>query len=126
MDGKRRVHGGLDLQNSISSITFPISTHTLWKVGMEPEGKDFRLDDNVKKILPADNLALRGMQHNPLCPLCNYFPKDARHFIINCTFANEVTRFMWNWCHFQGLPLACPLNLELASWLHANAARADL
>jgi hypothetical protein len=78
-----------------------------------------------QKILTADNLASRGMQHNPLCPLCNAFPEDARHLLINYELAKEVLRLMWNWCHFQGSPSTCPNDQDPASWIAANAARAD-
>jgi hypothetical protein len=103
----------------------PFQVGRLWKASVEPKVKVFSLTAMHQKILTADNLASRGMQHNPLCPLCNAFPEDARHLLINCEFAKEVLRLMWNWCHFQGSPSTCPNGQDPASWIAANAARAD-
>jgi hypothetical protein len=42
------------------------------------------------KILTINNLAGRGMMHNPLCPLCGREPEDAKHLLINCDFTKEI------------------------------------
>jgi hypothetical protein len=69
-----------------------------------------------QRILRADNLASRGMQPNPLCPLCNSIPEDAR----------EVLRLLWSWFHLQGWPSACSLQQGPVDWLYSNAARANV
>jgi hypothetical protein len=61
------------------------------------------MDNNVSKD-SYDNLASRGMQPNPLCPLCDSGPEDAKHLLINCNFTREVIRLLWSWFHLQGSP----------------------
>jgi hypothetical protein len=77
-----------------------------------------------QRILTADNLASRGLQHNPSYPLCNSNPEDARHLLINCTFAREVHRLVWSWFHFQGTPTNCLTHSDPARRLVASATRA--
>jgi hypothetical protein len=78
-----------------------------------------------QRILTADNLASMGMNHNPICPLCNLNPEDARHLLINYQFAREVTHLLWSWFQLQGSPSYCSLQQGPTDWLHANAAKAN-
>jgi hypothetical protein len=87
------------------------------------EGQSFQMDSHASTILTADNLASRGLQHSPSCPLCNSNPEDARHLLINCIFAREVHRLVWSWFHFLGMPTNCSTRLDPARWLAASATR---
>jgi hypothetical protein len=64
----------------------------LWKAKTEPKVKTFAWTTMHQKILTTGNLAVRGMQHDPLCPLCNLEPEDAKYLLINCVFTKEVYR----------------------------------
>jgi hypothetical protein len=78
-----------------------------------------------KKNLTTDNLASRGMQHNLLCPLCGSHPEDTDHLLIQCPFAKEVIGLLWSWFQLQGTPTSRLSQMDLASCLVANAARAN-
>jgi hypothetical protein len=103
----------------------PFQVGNLWKSRVEPKVKVSAWTAMHKKILTASNLASRGMQHNSLCPLCNSSLEDIEHLLIACPFANEVTRLLWSWFQFQGAPTT-GVHTEPASWLAANAVRANL
>jgi hypothetical protein len=103
----------------------PFQVGKLWKARVEPKVKVFGWTAMHQRILTADNLASRGLQHDPSCPLCNSSPEDARHLLINCNFAREVLRLLWPWFDFQGSPTICSMSSDLASWLAANAAMAQ-
>jgi hypothetical protein len=102
----------------------PFEVGKLWKASVEPKVKVFEWMAMHQRILTADNQALRGLQHNPSCPLCNSNPEDARHLLINCTFAQEVHQLVWSWFHFQGTPTNYPMRADPARWLAASATRA--
>jgi hypothetical protein len=59
-------------------------SNKLWKAKTEPKVKIFASTMMHQKILTADNLVVRGMQHDPLYLLCNSKPKDAKHLLVNC------------------------------------------
>ena len=40
--------------------------------------------------MKADNLAIRGIPHNPICPLCSNSPETAQHLLEDCSFSSEV------------------------------------
>jgi hypothetical protein len=77
----------------------------LWITKTEPNVKVFGWTAMHQKILTADNLEARGMQHSPICPLCNQTPEDARHLLINCPFTREVLHLLWSWYVKVGLNL---------------------
>jgi hypothetical protein len=64
----------------------PFQSKRLWKARTEPKVKIFGWTTMHQEILTADNLGIRGMQHNPLCPLCNAEPENVKHLLINCVF----------------------------------------
>jgi C4-type Zn-finger protein len=53
-----------------------------------------------KRILTADNLAARGMQHNPMCPLCNNHTEYTENLLIDCPFNKEVLKLLWAWYQY--------------------------
>jgi hypothetical protein len=55
---------------------------------------------------------------------CNSNPEDARHLLINCTFAQEVLRLVWSWFDFQRTSTNCLMRSDPANWLAASAVRA--
>jgi hypothetical protein len=48
----------------------PFRVGKLWTMKVEPKVKFFGWTAMHQKIMTADNLAARGMQHNNACPLC--------------------------------------------------------
>jgi hypothetical protein len=101
----------------------PFKVGKLWKASVEPKVKVFGWSAMHQRILTANILASRGLQHSPSYPLCNSNPEDARYLLINCNFAQEVLWLLWSWFDFQGRPTTCSMRSDLASWLAANAAR---
>jgi hypothetical protein len=93
----------------------PFQVGKLWKASVESKVKIFGWTAMHQRILTVDNLASRGMHHNPLCPLCNSYLEDARHLLINYPFAREVLRYIWSWFHLQGSPSVCLANQEPAN-----------
>jgi hypothetical protein len=61
----------------------PFQVGQLWKAKAEPKIKLFGWTAMHHKILIADCLAARGMQHNQFCPLCNTHPEDGQHLLTN-------------------------------------------
>jgi hypothetical protein len=96
----------------------------LWKVRAEPKVKVFRWTAMHQRILTANNLASRRMQPNPLCPLCDSGPEDAKHLLINCNFTREVLWLLWSWFHLHGSPSTCSVDQGPTEWLSSNAASA--
>jgi hypothetical protein len=74
-----------------------------------------------QKIFTTDNLSLRGMQHNQLCPLYNAEAEDAKHLLINCVFTKEVFRLIWKWFGLRGNASPCSPSHGPAEWLESNA-----
>ena len=37
-----------------------------------------------------DRLAKRGLQHTPICPLCDQQPEDGEHLLVRCVYAREL------------------------------------
>jgi hypothetical protein len=72
----------------------PVQVGNLWKSRVEPKVKVFSWMAMHKRILTTDNLASRGMQHNPLCSLCNSSFEDTQHLLIACPFVKEVTKLL--------------------------------
>jgi hypothetical protein len=103
----------------------PFQVGNLWKAKAEPKIKIFSWTALHQRILTVDDLASRGMDHNPMCPLCNSVPEDERHLLTNCQFAREVICLLWSWFQLQGSPSYCSLQQGPADWLHANAAKAN-
>jgi hypothetical protein len=97
----------------------------LWKAKVEPRVNFFRWTAMHQKIMTADNLAARGMQHNNVCNLCHQAPEDARHLLINCSFSREILRLLWSWFSMEGSPALCSQDQDPANWLSFNAQRAS-
>jgi hypothetical protein len=77
-----------------------------------------------EKILMADNLAARGLQHNPIYPLCRTQPKTPQHLLMGYRFTNEVLWFIWSWFSFAGSPPQSPHVDGVAAWMIENSVRA--
>jgi hypothetical protein len=77
-----------------------------------------------QRILTVDNLEARGLQHNPICPLCNLAPEDARHLLINCPFTKEVMCFLWSWYGLSWTASTYSSDEDPASWLCSNVTKA--
>jgi hypothetical protein len=102
----------------------PFKVGKLWKTKIEPKVKVFGWTAMHQKILMADNLAARGMQHNSIYPLCNVAPETARHLLIDCPFSMEVLSMAWSWFGLGGSATTCPADEDPASWLCEHAQRA--
>jgi hypothetical protein len=104
----------------------PFRSKKLWKVRTEPKVKIFAWTMMHQKILTADNLEIRGMQHDPLCLLCNSEPEDAKHLFIKCIFTKEVYRLIWLWFRIKGNATPCLPCQELAEWFEQNVVWASV
>jgi hypothetical protein len=90
----------------------------------KPKVKFFEWTAMHQKILMADNLAARGMQHNQNCPLCNGQAEDAKHLLTGCPFSLEVIRLIWAWFNLPGNPTPASSSQGTAAWLSSSVARA--
>jgi hypothetical protein len=102
--------------------TPPFKIGNLWKAKIKPKVKVFSWTAMHQKILTADNLDTRGMQHCPSCPLCNQ-AQDARHLLINCPFSKEVLRLVQAWYNMAGTASSCSVDEDPASWLCSNVRK---
>jgi hypothetical protein len=96
----------------------------LWKTKIEPKVKVFGWTAMHQKILIADNLEARGMQHSPICPLCNQAREDACHLLINCPFTREVLHLLWSWYGLLGSVSTCSIDEDPTSWLCSTTRKA--
>lgn len=58
------------------------------------------------KILTNDNLAMRGLPHNPRCNLCDQVDESAVHLILHCPFAHSIWLLVENWQDNHGLAVS--------------------
>jgi hypothetical protein len=74
----------------------------------------------------ANNLATRGMQHDPLCPLCNAVPENMKHLLINYVFTKEDYRLIWLWFRLKGSATSCLPSQEPADWFEHHVVRSSI
>jgi hypothetical protein len=67
------------------------------------------------KIPTADLLAARGMQPNPICPLCNSCSEDVYHLLTECAFTKGMLHHIWAWFHLHSQPPQDHQNI--ATWI---------
>ena len=68
----------------------PFSTSKFWGAQAEPKCRFFAWLALHGKLLTADNLAIRGWPHDPICRLCMIHPETTQHLLLDCTFATAV------------------------------------
>lgn len=66
-----------------------------WKAKIENKCKFFGWLMIHRKILTADKLQLRGWDNSHICPLCGVEPEIAMHLLMECAFAKQVWRHIW-------------------------------
>jgi hypothetical protein len=74
----------------------PFQIVNLWNAKVEPKVKVFACTAMHKRFPTADNLAARGMQHNPTCPLCGNYSEDTEHILFGCSFSKKVLKLLWD------------------------------
>ena len=57
---------------------------------MEPKCRFFAWLALHGKLLTADNLAIRGWPHDPICKLLRIHPETMQHLLLDCSYAAEV------------------------------------
>lgn len=94
----------------------PFIADKVWKARAEPKIRFFAWTLLHGKILTADNLALRGWTHNPICQLCRIHPETIAHLCRDCSYTSEVWRLVKNWSSSTSLviPAAPPFGRLLA------------
>jgi hypothetical protein len=98
---------------------------TIWKAKAEPKVQFFAWTTSHEKILTADNLAARGLQHNPTCPLCQTQLETPQHLLMGYNFTKEALRLIWSWFSFAGSPPQSPHVDKVTAWLTENTVRAN-
>ena len=68
----------------------PFDTEKIWRAHAEPKCRFFAWLVAHKKIRTAENLALRGWPHDPICKLCRIHPETVQHLCHECTFTTAV------------------------------------
>jgi hypothetical protein len=89
----------MQLAGRIPSTIFP----QVWKVKATPSCRLHAWLLFHNKCLTADNLAIRGWPHNPICRLCFTHPETAVHLSATCPYS----RIVWQHLLFRlHLPVA--------------------
>ena len=68
----------------------PFDTKKIWSAYAEPKCKFFAWLVVHRKIRTAENLALRGWPHDPICKLCRIQPETVQHLCHECSFTRAV------------------------------------
>jgi hypothetical protein len=68
----------------------PFNTDKIWKAHVEPKCRFFAWLVLHGKVLTADNLAIRGWPHDPICKLCRIHPETVQHLFMDCSFSSTV------------------------------------
>ena len=80
----------------------PFTAEFIWKARAEPKVVFFSWTAMHDKLLTADNLAKRGWQHNPYCPLCFLAQESTNHLLTSCFFAKQVIAYIMSWFKVAG------------------------
>ncbi|XP_073362442.1 uncharacterized protein [Aegilops tauschii subsp. strangulata] len=62
----------------------------IWSAKAAPRAKTFLWLATRERCMTADNLAIRGIPHNPNCPLCSTAPETAAHLLTVCPYSAEL------------------------------------
>ena len=68
----------------------PFDTDKIWKANAEAKCRFFAWLVAHGKIRTAENLALRGWPHDPICKLCHIHPETVQHICHECSFTKVV------------------------------------
>ena len=63
-----------------------------------------RMDGIAWKDLTADNLAIRGWLHDPICKLCRIHPETVQHIALECSLSKRVREKIFTWNGQTGAP----------------------
>jgi hypothetical protein len=76
----------------------PFRSAKVWKAHVEQKCKSFAWVVLHGKILTAENLAIRGWPHDPICKLCRIHLETVQHLLLDCSFSAAVRErtFAWN------------------------------
>ena len=75
----------------------PFRTAKIWRAKTEPKCHYFAWLALHGKILTADNLALRGWPHDPICKLCMIHPETVQHLLLDCSFTSRIRELVFEW-----------------------------
>jgi hypothetical protein len=97
----------------------PFRSAKSWKGHAEQNCRFFAWMALHGKILTADNLAIRGWPHDPICKLCRIHPEMVQHLTLDCHFSTMVREKIFAWNGQLGVP---PLagGMTLNDWWDAT------
>ena len=78
----------------------PFNGKWIWKLNFLPKIQTFIWMCLHKSIATWECLAKRGLQVNPLCPLCHQCPESILYLLRDCFIASNV----WHLLNPQSLP----------------------
>jgi hypothetical protein len=82
----------------------PFRTAKVWNTHAEPKCRFFAWLALHGKVLTADNLAIRGWPHDPICKLCRIHPETVQHLLLDCSFAKSARDKIFGWNGTIGVP----------------------
>ena len=82
----------------------PFRAAKVWRGLAEPKCRFFAWLALHGKILTADNLAVRGWPHDPICKLCRIHPETVQHLTLECSFSTTVRQRVFAWHGQIGAP----------------------
>ena len=62
----------------------------IWSTMAAPRAKTFLWLAARGRCLTTDNLAIKGIPHNPVCSLCYAAPGTATHLLAGCSFSKQL------------------------------------
>ena len=82
----------------------PFRSAKFWKGHAEAKCRFFAWLALHGKMLTADNLAIRGWPHDPVCKLCRIHPETVQHLTLDCHFTTAVREQIFAWNGNMGVP----------------------
>jgi hypothetical protein len=82
----------------------PFRSAKFWKGHAEAKCRFFTWLALHGKVLTADNLALRGWPHDPICKLCHIHQETVQHLTLDCHFSTTVREQIFAWNGTFGVP----------------------
>ena len=99
----------------------PFRSAKFWRGYAEAKCRFFAWMALHGKILTADNLAIRGWPHDPICKLCRIHPETVQHLTLDCHFSTAVRERIFSWHEQLGAP-SHPNGRSLNEWWDATIA----
>ncbi|CAM0877798.1 unnamed protein product [Alopecurus aequalis] len=97
----------------------------IWKSDAPPKQKFYAWLAVQGRCLTADNLAKRGIPHNPCCPLCNSCPETAAHLLAACSYTQVVWKLVVDRARLPITVVPAADTTSLSTWMEDTSRTID-